>query len=226
VNGKLYYEQDSTCDAWTTEHRLSTVYQYADSEPITDTDRYTAFESKDGQQFSFNADAQENGGEPEQLRGTVEKDASGVAKAVYSRPDGTAYNLPQGFLLPTGHTMEIIRHARAGDHYFSAVMFDGTDADGPVEIGTFIGKKATPDELQKIAASNPKIDKALMTPDAWHVRLAVFPLKDAVESEPAYEMEMLLHDNGVVSYALMDYKSFVIEQNLAALEKIPAKKCD
>lgn len=226
VNGKLYYEQDSTCDAWTTEHRLTTVYNYAESEPVTDTDRYTSFESKDGQQFSFNADSQENDGDTEQLRGTVERDASGTAKAVYSRPDGTAYDLPAGYFLPTGHTMEIIRHARAGDHYFSAVMFDGTDADGPVEIGTFIGKKATPEELKKIAGANPKIDRALMSPDAWHVRLAVFPLKDKAESEPAYEMDMILHDNGVVSYALIDYKAFVIEQDLAALEKIPAKKCD
>jgi hypothetical protein len=64
-----------------------------------------------------------------------------------------------------------------------------------------------------------------MTPDAWHVRMAVFPLKDVAESTPVYEMEMILHDNGVISHALVDYKSFVIEQNLAALEKIPAKKC-
>jgi hypothetical protein len=226
VSGKLYFEQDSTCDAWTTEHRMTNVYQYAEAGSVTDTDRYTAFESKDGQQFSFNGDDQENGGDTIQLRGTIEKNPAGTAKAVYSRPEGTAYDLPAGYLLPTGHTMEIIRHARAGDHYFSAVMFDGTDADGPVEIGTFIGKKATPAELQKIADSNPKIDKALMTPDAWHVRLAVFPLKDTAESEPAYEMEMVLHDNGVVSYALIDYKAFIIEQDLAALEKIPAKKCD
>jgi hypothetical protein len=225
VSGKLYFEQDATCDAWSTEHRMTTVYQYADTEPVTDADRYTAFETKDGQQFSFNADGQENGEETDQLRGSVEKDAGGAAKAVYSRPDGTAYDLPSGTLLPTAHTMEVIRHARAGDHFFSAVMFDGTDADGPVEIGTFIGKKATAEELKKIADSNKKIDAALMTPDAWHVRMAVFPLKDAAESLPVYEMDMVLHDNGVISHALVDYKSFVIEQNLTALEKLPAKKC-
>jgi hypothetical protein len=231
VSGKMYFEQDATCDAWTTEHRLTTVYQYAEAEPVTDADRYTAFESKDGQQFSFNADSQENGEEIGQLRGSVEKDDgngkdSAAAKAIYSRPDGTEYELPAGYLLPTGHTMEVIRHARAGDHFFSAVMFDGTDADGPVEIGTFIGKKATAEEVKKIKDSNKKIDAALLTPDAWHVRMAVFPLKDAVESMPVYEMEMILHDNGVISHALVDYKTFIIEQNLTALEKLPVKKCD
>jgi hypothetical protein len=226
VNGKMYFEQDATCDAWTTEHRMTTAYQYAEAAPVTDTDRYTAFESKDGQQFSFNADGQENGEAGEQLRGSVEKASGGAARAVYSRPDGTTYDLPAGYFLPTAHTMEVIRHARAGDHFFSAVMFDGTDADGPVEIGTFIGKKATPEELKKIADSNKKIDAALLTPEAWHVRMAIFPLKDAAESTPAYEMEMILHDNGVISHTVVDYKTFVIEQDLMALEKLPGKKCN
>ncbi len=226
VRGKMYFEQDATCDAWTTEHRLTTEYQYAEAPPVTDTDRYTAFETRDGQQFSFNADRQEGGAMAEQLRGSVEKAADGTAKALYSRPDNTKYDLPAGYLLPTAHTMEVIRHARAGDHFFSAVMFDGTDADGPVEIGTFIGKKVTAEELKKISEGNKKIDVSLLTPEAWHVRMAVFPLKDAEESAPAYEMEMILHDNGVISDALVDYKTFVIEQNLTALEKLPVKKCD
>ena len=156
----------------------------------------------------------------------IEKYADGAAKAVYSRPDSLKYDLPAGYLLPTAHTIEVIRHARAGDHFFSVVMFDGTDADGPVEIGTFIGKKVTAEELKKIAAGNNKIDAALLTPEAWHVRMAVFPLKDTEESAPAYEMEMILHANGVISYALIDYKTFVIEQNLTALEKLPTKKCN
>ncbi len=226
INGKMYFEQDATCDAWTTEHRMTTAYQYADAAPVTDTDRYSAFESKDGQQFSFNADQQENGEMAEQLRGGVDRAADGTAKAVYSRPEDIKYDLPAGYFLPTAHTMEVIRHARAGDHFFSAVMFDGSDADGPVEIGTFIGKKVTAEELKKIAGSNKKIDAALLSPDAWHVRMAVFPLKDKEESAPAYEMEMILHDNGVISHALVDYKTFVLEQKLTALEKLPPKKCD
>ena len=226
VTGKMYFEQDATCDAWTTEHRMNIVYQYAEADAVTDADRYTAFETKDGQQFSFNADGQENGEMVDQLRGSVEKDIHGAtARAVYSRPEGTSYDLPADYFLPTAHTMEIIRRAQAGEHFFSAVMFDGTDADGPVEVGTFIGKRVTAEELKKIAAGNKKIDPALMTPDAWHVRMAIFPLKDEAESLPVYEMEMILHDNGVISHARVDYKAFVIEQNLTALEKIPSKKC-
>jgi hypothetical protein len=42
---------------------------------------------------------------------------------------------------------------------------------------------------------------------------------------PSYEMDMILHDNGVVSWSLVDYKSFRVEQKLLALEKLPPKKC-
>ena len=226
IKGKMYFEQDAGCDAWTTEHRLTTEYQYSDTPPVTDASRYVAFETKDGQQFSFNGDQQENGEVTAQLRGSVEKAVDGTAKAIYSRPEDTKYDLPAGYFLPTAHTIEVIRHARAGDHFFSAVMFDGTDADGPVEIGTFIGKKITPDELKTISNNSNKIDPALLVPEAWHVRMAIFPLKDTDESAPAYEMEMILHDNGVISHALIDYKTFIMEQNMTALEKLPVKKCN
>jgi hypothetical protein len=225
VRGEMYYEQEATCDAWTTEHRFTTEYQYGEGRTSVDTSRYVAFESKDQQMFSFSSERQENGEPVERLRGSVERAADGAAKAVYSRPSDLAYDLPQGYLLPTAHTVEVIRHARAGDNFFDAVLFDGTDADGPAEVGTFIGKKVTAQEIRKIAAGNNKIDASLLTPDAWHVRMAVFPLKNAEESTPAYEMDVILHDNGVTSYALVDYKEFSLEQKLTALEKLPVKKC-
>ena len=162
----------------------------------------------------------------EQLRGSVEAAAEGAARAVYSRPDGLVYDLPEGYLLPTAHTIEVIRHARAGDKFYSASLFDGTDADGPVEVGAFIGKKVASDEMKKISAADENIDAALLSPDAWHIRMAVFPLKNDEESTPSYEMDLIMHDNGVVSYAQVVYKTFRVEQKLTALEKLPAKGCN
>ncbi len=226
VTGRMYFEQDDTCEAWTTDHRFVTQYQYAERPGMINTSHYVAFESKDRRQFSFNAERQENGEMTEQLRGSVETAADGVAKAVYSRPDDLQYDLPAGYLLPTVHTMSVIRHARTGEKFFRAVVFDGTDAEGPVEISAFIGKKVAIDEIKKIAGDNKKIDVMLLTPDAWHVRMAVFPLKARDDMMPSYEMDVVMHDNGVVSYALVDYKTFRLAQNLSALEKLPPRKCD
>lgn len=225
VDGKMYFEQDDTCDAWTTDRRFATRYFYTEQESDQDNSHYIAFESKDGQQFSFSSERQENGEVTEKLRGSVEAAAEGAARAVYSRPEGVSYRLPPGYLLPIGHNIEIIRRAQAGESFYDAAVFDGTDADGPVEVSTFIGSKATDAEIRNIAARHKKIDARLLTPDAWHVRMAVFPLEDTVEMLPSYEMEMVMHDNGVVSDVIIDYGSFRIAQKLVALEKLPPKKC-
>ncbi|MBI3441665.1 MAG: DUF1849 family protein [Proteobacteria bacterium] len=226
VKGQMYFEQDDTCDAWTTDRRFTTQYQYADRTPDEDSSHYTSFESKDQKQFSFSSERHENGEMVELLRGSVEKNVSdGTARAVYSRPGNISYDLPKGYLLPTLHSIEVIRQARAGRKFFNAVLFDGTDADGPVEINVFIGKKVTAAEIQKIAKGNKTIDARLLTPDAWHIRMAVFPLKNREDMLSAYEMEMIMHDNGVVSDALVDYKTFRVEQKLTALERLPPRKC-
>jgi len=225
IEGTMYFDQDDACDAWTTDRRFTTEYQYAERPVDTDTSRYVMFESKDQRQFSFSSERQENGEMVEQLRGSVESAANGTGRAVYSRPDALVYDLPKGYFLPTGHSIELIRRAMAGERFFSAVLFDGSDADGPVELGVFIGKKAAAAEIKKIRGANKKIDARLLTPDAWHIRMAVFPLKNAGEMLPSYEMDMIMHDNGVISHVLVDYKTFKVEQKLIALERLSPKKC-
>lgn len=224
IRGKMYYEQADVCDAWTTDHRFSVEYHYPDQQPVLSVSHYTAWESADGQKFSFSSDRQENGQQVEQLRGTVNRKDDGTASADYARPPDLAFALPQGYLLPTQHTIEALRRARKGEKLFSATIFDGTDADGPVIINTFFGKKATAEEIAKIAGKG-KIDKALLTPDAWHVRMSVFPLKDKENMAPSYEMDVILHDNGIISHVLLDYGTFKVEQNLLALDGLAVRKC-
>lgn len=225
ISGKMYYEQDDSCDAWTTDHRFQVEYQYPERPSVENTSHYVAFESKDARQFYYSSEREENGRKVEQVRGSVNPNEDGTAKAAYSRPENLSYDLPKGYMLPTQHTNEIIRHARAGDVIFNAVMFDGTDADGPVTVSAFIGKQLTPAELNKIYAGNSEIDPSLLGGQAWRVRLAVFPIKEEKAMTSAYEMDLVLHDNGVVSWSLVDYHSFKIEQKMLALQKLPAKKC-
>ncbi len=113
------------------------------------------------------------------------------------------------------------------------MLFDGTDAEGPVEVNAIITKAATPEELAAIGKTadgkvDPRIDAALASAPAWHVRMAVFPLypKEGQDgSTPSYEMDMLLHDNGVVSDAVVEYQQFKLAQKLTALEALPPANC-
>lgn len=230
IKGKMYYEQDDACDAWTTDQRFTTEYHYPERKPVVSGSHYVAWEAKDGSLFHFSSERQENGVMTEQLRGSVARADDGSAKAEYSRPEDLSFDLPKGYVLPTLHTTEIIRRARAGEKIYNAILFDGTDADGPVEMNAFIGKKATAEEIAATLKDKPQVDASLLTPDAWHVRIALFPLEEKEGREkdgmsPSYEMDMILHDNTVVSWSLVDYKSFKVEQFLSAIEKLPQKSC-
>lgn len=253
VQGNMYYEQADACDAIATEHRFSAEYQYPERPPVLNNSQYSSWESKDGRDFYFNSDLQENGMLTEQLRGSIEHDAENTATAVYARPEPMSYALPDGYYLPVAHTAEVIARARRGETVFNATVFDGTDADGPVEINTIIGAPATAAEVEAVIAAAKaardkntesastatpdanterpvvpqlkNLDAGLLPPIAWHVRMAVFPLFEAAEMLPAYEMDMLLHENGVVSKVLVDYRTFKVAQTLTALEPIETKNC-
>lgn len=222
IRGTMYFEQDDACDAWTTDQRFTMEYQYPERRPVNNTNRYVAWEAKDGSRFAFSSERQEDGRLTELLRGSAERAADGSGAASFTRPGGLKFDLPSGYLLPLAHSEEIVRRARAGQNFYSAAVFDGTDAEGPVSISAVIGKSATRGEIGK---AEGKVDEALLAAPAWHVRLAVFPLKEAESITPAYEMDMILHDNGVISHAVVDYKAFRVEQRLRTLEKVEPPKC-
>jgi hypothetical protein len=228
IRGQMYYEQDDACDAWTSDHRFTSEYHYPERAPVLSTSQYAAWEAKDGSLFHFTSERKENNEVVEQLRGMVERSADTSAKAQYARPPELGFDLPAGYVLPMHHTAEIIRKARAGEKFYFATLFDGTDAEGPVEVSAVIGKKLTADEIDAIAKRSPKISGVLLTPEAWHVRMAIFPLKTRRAEEgatPSYEMDLILHDNGVVGRAIVDYGQFKVAQQLEALEALPVAVC-
>lgn len=232
IRGSMYYEQGDACDAWTTDHRFTSEYYYPERAPLRNVSQYVAWEAKDKSVFQFNSERQETGNEAQLLRGSVELRDDGTATAVFSRPGDLTFDLPEGYYLPSQHTVEIIRRARAGEKFFNAVLFDGTDADGPVEVNAFIGRAVTDEERASYAKDQPKIDATLLQAPGWHVRMAVFPLLPREGgggggdgSMPSYEMDMVLHDNGVVSRATVDYQQFKVRQSLMALETLPDQGC-
>jgi hypothetical protein len=226
VRGEMFYQQDDACDAWTSEHRFNVAYHYTERPPVVNASRYAAWEAKDQTRFYFDSERREDGEDVGGIKGSLQQSADGTAVAEYIIPAEQKFDLPKGYMLPTFQTNAVIDHARRGDRIFSGVMFDGTDESGPVTVNTFIGSKVTEDELRNIAAASEKIDTVLLVPEAWHVRMAIFALKAEEEGMmPEYEMDMILHANGIVSHAIVDYKSFKVDQKLTALESLPKKKC-
>lgn len=221
ISGKMYYEWRPSCDAWTTDHRFSLVYEYADSPGMRVLSDFSTYEPFDGKSLDFASRRQRDGELYQELRGHAEIEPGKAGEAVYSLPEGLSFDLSPDTLFPMAHTIEMVRQAQQGEKFFSAQVFDGSDDEGPIEINTFIGEKVN---AMKMIQPSKDVDMTLLNSPAWKVRMAVFPLANDDQTSSDYEMSMIFHDNGVISDMLIEYDDFSVTQKLVALERLPEDK--
>lgn len=220
IHGQMYFALQPGCEAWTTDHRFNLYYEYADSPPMQITSDFTTYEPLDGKSFDFNSRRKRDGTLYQELRGTASRNDDGTARVTYAQPEGLTFDLKAEGLFPMAHTAAIMTQIKDGHKIFNAVVFDGSDEDGPIEVNTIMGKALAAPPLPAGAA----IDAPLITAPARYVRMAFFPLAD--DSPTAdYEMDVALHDNGVISSMKVDYGEFSVSQKLVALERITPPPC-
>lgn len=222
ISGKMYFELKQNCDSWVTDHRFNLFYEYADSPSMSITSDFSTFEHYNGQNFSFSARRKRDQNLYEELRGQASIGDKGIGLADFRIPDALEFKLGEGTLFPMGHTMEIVKQALNNENFFSAVVFDGSDDKGPVEINTFIGQPVN--AMQYIDPSD-SLEMSMLNNKAWKIRMAVFPTLENEEAASDYEMDIILHENGIISDMLIDYENFSVTQKLVALEPIKSPKC-
>ena len=220
IGGKMYYEWKPSCDAWVTDHRFSLNYEYSDSPAMRIASDFATLETFDGEQFNFSARRSRDKNLYEELRGVASiGDEKGQVK--YTLPEDLKFTLTKDTMFPMRHTVELAKRLHSGGKFFPATVFDGSDDEGPVEINTFIGN---PVNAMKILEGSDKIDMTLVNTLAWNVRMAVFPAESDISTSD-YEMNMVFHDNGVISDMLIEYGDFSVTQKLVALERIEGDEC-
>lgn len=223
ISGQMLYEWQVSCEAWISNHRFNVVYEYADSAPMRIDSDFSTYESFDGQSLNFTSQRKRDGELFEELRGQASLPAPGArGKAVYTLPAGTAFDLPPGSLFPVRHSMNVLESIREGKKFYRAVIFDGSDGEGPVEVNAFIGKPVELPATISQTGGKPAaaIDKELLASPAHKVRLAFFPMASEEETSD-YEMSMVFHENGIISDMVIEYDDFSISQKLVALEPLP-----
>ena len=223
ISGKMFYEWQPTCDAWITDHRFSLFYEYADSPGMRVTSDFSTHETFAGESFNFSARRKRDNKLYQELRGHALIGSKG-GKANFTMPQDLKFDLKGEALFPMRHTVEMIKTAQANKKFFKAVVFDGSDDEGPVEINTFIGK---PVNAMKLIQASHDLDMSLLNTPAWKVRMAVFPTLNEEEAFSDYEMSMVFHENGIISDMLVEYDDFSVTQKLVALEKLDnATNCE
>lgn len=214
ITGEMTFEIFPTCGGWITNYTFDSKYDYADSPSVISISDFSTFESLDGKTLNFASQRGHNGNIVEEIRGVADKE---INEATYFMPEGLTFELPDDTLFPTIHTAEILKRAHKGDLFYNAVIFDGSDEEGPVQVNTYISEKKT--SLDEEVSNNDKINSVVLTPAPYKVRMSFFPLASR-EATPDYEVELRLHDNGIVSDIMIDYDDFSLHQSLISLEKL------
>lgn len=221
ISGQMEYEWRPVCDAWITDHKFELFYEYADSPGMKIKSDFSTYETMDGKEFNYTSRRYRDGEMYQEIRGNADTGAKG-GHATYKMPEGIRYDLAAGTLFPTSHTLQLVKHAKAGDKIYAANVFDGSDEDGPIEINAVMSPYKKPASVRE---QNDKIDSSLLSGQSWNIRMAVFPEKQQ-EEESDYEMSLRFHENGIISDMLIDYDDFSVRQSLVSLEKLPVNPCN
>ncbi len=214
ISGQMMYDWQHTCDSWLSDHRFNMLYEYADTPPMRLISNFSTFEAVDGSSLDFSSQRKSNGDLFEEIRGYAEGD-----RATYRLPEDVTIDLPEGTLFPVAHTLEVAKQIREGRTFFNAVIFDGSDTDGPIAVSSFVGKPVDPTPLFE---GREELDLSLLESPAHKVRLAFFPLQ-ADQGTADYEMDLIFHENGVISDMTVEYGAFTVTQKLIALEKLESQ---
>jgi hypothetical protein len=221
ISGQMFFKWEATCEAWITDHRFKLIYEYTDSPAMRITSDFSTFEPFDRSSFDFTSRRKRDGELYQEIRGRAVMDEDGSGKALFTMPEGLEYELDKGTLFPMSHTIELVEAIRQGKKFHNATIFDGSDEDGPVLINTFIGKETS--AMARISPSS-SIDLTLINTPAHELRMAFFPLNKPDEAAD-YEMNVVFHENGVISDMVIDYDDFTVSQKLVALEKLENQPC-
>ena len=224
IRGEMFFEWKQTCEAWVTDHRSNLVYQYADGQSVRMTTDFVTYESLDGQSLDFTSKRMKNGQVFSEFRGHAKLNDGHAGDVKYSTPDFLHYQLPEGSYFPMDHTLHILKNAQAGNKFFKAVIFDGSDEEGPQDVNVFIGNERLTDTGEY---TQELVDSKLLDGKSWPLRMAFFSLEEHEETmgQASFEMDLVAHDSGVVSDIHIEYPNFSVDQNLKALEKMKQPEC-
>ena len=221
ISGEMFYEWKPDCDAWITDHRFNLFYEYADNPAVAITTDFSTYETFDGKNFEFSALRKRDGEIFEELRGNATMSDDG-GTVTFKTPEGLNFPLSKGTAFPMMHTLKMLEKAQNGSSFYTQTIFDGSDSEGPILVNSFIGK---PINAMAVIKPSKNLDANLYNTPARKVRMAFFPL-NTEDPSSEYEIDLIFHENGIISDMLVEYHDFTVSQKLIALESIAEPSCE
>lgn len=214
VGGQMSFEWGDTCDGWAINQRNLMILQSAEGGERSVDSVMSTWEAKDGSSFRFIVNKDFGAGGTETIEGRAFRGDAGAVVAEFSKPEEMRMELSGDVLFPSQHTLQLLDRLEAGDTFFSAPLFDGSEFEPASFVSAAIGRKKVPE-----AAEDP-----LLSGPYWPVRLAFYSPENR-EEIPDYELSVDLHPNGIARRLVIQFKEFSVDVTLQRLERLPASGC-
>jgi len=223
VGGTMIFDMADVCDGWTVHQYMKMKFAYDEGDEDDVASSIVTWEGKDSKAMVFQVKRVTSGKTDEGYKGrAMLTDKEGTAH--YSYPlDKEDIVFPASSLFPIAHTSMIIAKAKAGEKLFSRRVFDGSDAAGSAEVSAFIAARS---DNVGMADMDEELrnDDLIKGKAVWPVRLAFYP-PEGQASEPDYEMELDLQENGIARSMVIDYGNFSIAGTLVKIEDADPVTC-
>src|SRR3569832_36076 len=218
MHGRTVREFRDVCTGWTTTQRFISDMSDAKGSDINSDFIVSSSEDKEGKIIRFTIKNLVNGKTTQRFEGTGTLAAAGGEVRLTS-PAGQHFTLPGGTLLPTQHTLAVLRAAMAGRSGFHETVFQGGDSTDLYDTATVIGRPSGKKQHDADKASDPA--GLLNGVAAWPTLVSYFP--HGGDGERAdYEIAYRLYATGVLASMTLIYPNFTMKADLVKLEKLPA----
>ncbi|UNE54744.1 cell envelope integrity EipB family protein [Bartonella machadoae] len=219
MSGRMVYElTGSSCQGYTTRFRFISRIHSEDM-PVRLTDQQTtSYETGDSRTFHFNVIDQVGEEVTHRAEGVAERIQDGIIVKL-KKPKEKEYKLAIAEF-PIMQLKNIIRHAKAGSHFYHVNVFDGTDkADKVIKESIVIGEKKT-----RLSDNEAKKMGKLGEEEYWPVTISYFDDIEKKDGLPVYRTSFLLYENGVMRDLHVDYGTFSVRAKLNSLEFLESEK--
>jgi len=217
ATGRTVIEFRDMCTGWSTTQRFVADMTNSEGDPARSDFIASSWESKDGSQMRFTVKNSVDGKTSQRFEGTVLRASGGSSAVKLTIPRGRGFALPMNAILPTQHTLDVLKAAAQGQNTIHQLVFQGGDKDDLYDATTMIGRMANAGELAADRASDTS--GILAHANARSVLISYFAYGSR-GTTPEYTVAYRLYSNGVVGQMSLIYSRFTLKARLVKLEKL------
>ena len=217
--GQVDLRMERTCKGWRVAHRLEVALAMAGQPPVQIISQIAFEETAGSTRLDFTTGLEVNKTVIETLKGNARIPGGGKpGQAYFEEPEGNLMDLPPETMLPIKAFARSVDRMLAGERVVEQLVFDGSDATGPVRVSDLLLADAPP------LTHTPKGDADLVKGRLLRV-LSSYIEPGTTDSEPRAVQRADTAPNGVTARWSFTMESVGLDATISEIRALPEPAC-